>query len=116
MPSEERPPGQAPPATHQSAPSRLDMTRRRFLRNSTVTAGVTAAGLAGVLPSVLPAAEDDGGVTSAAAGDGSGLAAAPVTAHVTDLSSGEMSLFVEDRTVVVRDPALASRIAQAARG
>lgn len=103
-----------------------DMSRRRFLRTGTI--GVAAAGaLTAIpgLPALLGDAEADApGASSAASAaavssaspaldDASGLTT-PLTAHVSDLS-GEISLFVEDRTVVVRDPALVARLLAAAR-
>lgn len=95
----------------------LDMGRRQFLRTSGATAGIAAAGLAGVLPSLLPAAEDDGAATAEAvpaAADASSLSG-PVTAHVADLSSGEVSVFYGDRTMLVHDPQLAGRILRAVK-
>jgi hypothetical protein len=102
--------------------SLADMTRRRFMRNSTVA--VAAAGLAGAagalpgLPGFLSSAESEAPAASEAApgvaADTSGLLA-PLTAHISDISTGELSLFVEDRTIVVRDPALVTRLLQAAR-
>jgi hypothetical protein len=101
------------------------MSRRRFLRTGTI--GVAAVGALSAipgLPSLLGDAEADApGASSAASAaaasaspaldDASGLAT-PLTAHVSDLS-GEISLFVENRTVVVRDPALVAKLLAAAR-
>ncbi len=99
-----------------------DMSRRKFLRTGSLTMAAAAAvsAIPG-LPSILGDAEADApGASSAAAGtapalgsEASGLAS-PVTAHVSDLS-GELSLFVENRTVVVRDPALVARLLAASR-
>jgi hypothetical protein len=102
-----------------------DMSRRRFLRTGSLTMAAAAAvsAIPGV-PALLGDAEADspaaGSVGSAAASsagpalnDAAGLDS-PVTAHVSDLS-GEVSVFVGDRTVTVRDPALVARILSAAK-
>jgi len=72
------------------------------------------------LPSLLGEAESEApgsgamaGAASPALSDAAGLEG-PVTAHVSDLS-GQLSLFVQDRTIVVRDPALVARLLAAAR-
>ncbi len=101
-----------------------DMSRRRFLRNGSLTMAAAAAvsAIPGV-PALLCDAEADapaaGSAGAAAASSGPALSDAagldsPVTAHVSDLS-GELNLFVGDRTVVLRDPALVARILSAAR-
>ena len=81
-------------------------TRRTMLKGAAAT-GLTAA-TAGVVADILFA-----GPASAATGvlaDGGDL-----VAHVTNLRSGDMDLYVGTRHVSVRDRALASRLARAAR-
>ncbi|MHB8506267.1 MAG: hypothetical protein ACYDEN_11235 [Acidimicrobiales bacterium] len=101
------------------------MSRRRFLRTGTVTmAAAAAVGAVPGLPGLLGEAESDvpGAAPGATAAAGAvapslsvvGALQGPVTAHVSDLS-GELSLFVENRTVVVRDPALVARLLAASR-
>jgi len=117
--------GAAPADTSPSAlqRARANLTRRRFLGAG--GAGIAAIGMMGALPSLFGAAEDeapaiDGAASAApsaadaAAGDSSELVA-PLTAHVADLSTGEVSIFVENRTITLRDPALALRLLQAGR-
>jgi hypothetical protein len=103
-----------------------DLTRRGFLRTGSI--GVLAAGVVGSVPglsSLLTSAEADapevgggaaavpGGAT-AAEGDASGLAQS-FSARVSNLSTGDMKLFVGNQTLQIRDPELAQRLNQAAR-
>lgn len=102
-----------------------DMSRRRFLRTGSLTMAAAAAvsaipgvpALLGDAEAEAPAAGSAGGAAAASAGPALNTAssfATPVTAHISDLS-GEVSVFVGDRTVVVRDPGLVSRILSAAK-
>ncbi len=101
----------------------LDMSRRGFLRTGSL--GVAAAGLVAsvpALPGLIGSLEADapGGapaVTEAATeveGDAAG-AGQPIVAHLSDVASGEVRLFVGNQTLTVRDPQLAAQLARAVR-
>jgi hypothetical protein len=103
-----------------------DMSRRGFLRTGSI--GVVAAGVVGSVPglsSLLSSAESDAPAAGAATTEVSGVAAASspevsgvgqsLGAHVSDLSTGEMRLFVGNQTLNIRDPALAQHLTQAVR-
>jgi TAT (twin-arginine translocation) pathway signal sequence len=81
------------------------VSRRRLLR------GALAVGAAGVVGGVAVEAFTTGAsaqTTSQASGE-------PVVAHVRDVASGDIDLFVGTRLVRIKDPQLAARLAQAAR-
>jgi hypothetical protein len=98
------------------------ISRRLFLRGSVGLAAVGAAvatmpGLSGALVATeneAPAAED--GASTAVEGGTAGASnlTEPLIAHVRDLQTGEMSLFVGEREITLNDPGLASRLAGAA--
>jgi hypothetical protein len=103
-----------------------DMSRRGFLRTGSI--GVVAAGVASSVPglsSLLSSAESDApevGGGAAAASSSAGAAEAEVSgtvqsfsARVSNLSTGEMKLFVGDQTLRIQDLDLAQRLSQAAR-
>jgi hypothetical protein len=97
---------------------RMSVSRRSFLRTGTLSAaavGVLAS--APALPGFLqgleadaPAAEGAGTDAEAAAADVAG----PIFAHVTNASSGELSLYVGERQIAYRDPALVQHLLRAA--
>jgi hypothetical protein len=103
-----------------------DMSRRGFLRTGSI--GVVAAGVVGSVPglsSLLTSAESDapelqGGASAATGsaavveGDAAG-AAQSFSARVSNLSTGEMRLFIGNQTLQIRDVELAQRLSQAAR-
>ncbi len=97
-----------------------ELSRRAFLIRSSVGAAAVAVGSAiPGLPSLLGTAADD---SPAAADDAASTAATdspslgqPLIAHVTDLQSGEMSLFMGEREFTVTDPGLANRLFGAAK-
>jgi hypothetical protein len=90
------------------------MSRRAFLARSTIaTAAVGAAasmpGLGGLLTagaSDIPAVEPEANDVSEDAGTLTG----PLLAHVSDLTTGEITLFQGEQEFVVRDPALARQL------
>jgi hypothetical protein len=96
-----------------------NFSRRTFIQRGTLTAaavGVVGSvpGLSGLLAggaSEAPAAEADATEFEA----GGGTLTEPLVAHVKDLSTGEISLFQGERQVLIRDPALASRLFSAVR-
>ncbi len=101
-------------------PLGTDVSRRTFLKGSSLT--VAAAGLLSVvpgLPTLISEIAPDSSGAEAAATDTSeveaGTLAEPLVLHVKDLQSGEMSLYVGEREIPYRDPALASRILRASR-
>jgi hypothetical protein len=81
-------------------------TRRTMLKGAAAT-GLTAA-TAGVVADILFAAPAN--AASSSASDGGDL-----VAHVRDAGRGDIDLYVGTRHVSVRDPALASHLARAAR-
>jgi hypothetical protein len=97
-----------------------EFSRRMFLTRGSM--GIAIAGAAAAipgLPALLDAAEGDApAVDSAVATAGSdGVApslAEPLVAHVTDMQTGEISLFLGEREVVYNDPAMAARLLDAA--
>lgn len=79
-----------------------ELTRRSFVRSSAgAAAGMATLGALGV---------------DSAEAEGKGKAGAgPVVAYVRDPRSGRVSLMRGDHEVTVHDPALAARLARAAR-
>jgi hypothetical protein len=95
------------------------LSRRMFLKQGSMT--MAAAGAVAALPGLpllLNAAESDAPVAAPVA-ESAGAEPAPLTetlvAHVKDLQTGEMSLFMGEREVVFHDPNLAALLHQAAR-
>jgi hypothetical protein len=95
------------------------LSRRAFLWRTTLTAA--AVGVAGSVPglsSLITAGSADAPVVEGsvlgAESDAAGLSD-PLIAHVTNFSSGEISLFQGEREVVIRDAGLARRLAASAR-
>jgi DMSO/TMAO reductase YedYZ molybdopterin-dependent catalytic subunit len=84
-------------------------TRRRFLLASGATAA--AAGVAAVLPSTAEAATARAAKPVMAPAD-----AAPLVAHISNPATGEVSLLVGEREVVVHDRDLVGRLTRAAKG
>lgn len=97
--------------------------RRKFLKGSTVAAGL--AGAMTVVPGALPALAKSttttrGGARAAAMGaqahdsaSGTGTNE-PVVAHVRDAKKGEIDVFIGTKHFTLQDRALASRIMGAA--
>lgn len=88
----------------------MTLTRRTFLSRSSM--GVAIAGglaLVPVVSSILKAQPKTATIPMPAE------SADPVVAHVRDLTSGEISLLVGTKKVVVRDLDLAARLYAAAR-
>jgi hypothetical protein len=90
--------------------------RRKFLKGSTVAAGV--AGAMTVVPGALPAlAKSKKASTSGQTAKSSSnerLADQPVVVHVRDPRTGQIDLFVGKKHVSVSDRALTARILDAA--
>ncbi len=96
-----------------------EFSRRTFLVRGSVTAA--AAGLAVALPgvpAVLGVAETEAPEATGEAatlGEEAGVLSEPLVAHIKDLSTGEMALFMGDREVTFTDSQLANRLFRAAR-
>jgi hypothetical protein len=91
------------------------LSRRMFLKRGSLA--VAAAGALSAIPG-LPALVSSSEVEAPSAGSVAGDAGAltePLVAHVKDLQTGEMSLYVGEREVVYHDPRLAAVIRNAAR-
>ena len=92
------------------------LSRRMFLKKGSLT--VAAAGVAAALPAgLLEATEAGAGAASTSAPElpeGAALTE-PIVAHVRDLASGEINLYVGTHEVSVRDPGLAARLFHAAK-
>jgi hypothetical protein len=82
-----------------------DSSRRGFLK--VAGAGVAAAGVAAVVPSVIGTATDSDAATLPHSASGSMLV------HVSDVRRGEMQLMVEGREVTVHNPKLVAQLAAA---
>ena len=83
------------------------LSRRRLLR------GALAVGAAGVVGGVAVETFTTGAsAQTEATAQGAGE---PVVAHVRDVASGDIDIFVGTRLVRLNDPQLAARLAQAAR-
>lgn len=87
-----------------------NVSRRGLLRNGSlaaVGAGLIAAGPA--FPRVAPRASDADASESAALPAGASLDG-PLVAHVKDLSTGEIGVYMGTSEVIVRDPRLAAKL------
>jgi hypothetical protein len=96
-----------------------ELSRRAFLIRSSVGAAAVAVGSAVPgLPNLLGSAADDTPAADDAATAVSSEAPSagqPLIAHVTDLQSGQMSLFMGEREFTLTDPTLANRLFGAAK-
>jgi hypothetical protein len=103
------------------------VTRRLFLTRGSLTvaaAGIAASvpGMSGLLSSAEADAPAGGAATSEAASSLGGAEAGstgeltePLVAHVKDLSTGEISIFMGEHEYTYRDPQMAAKLLQAAR-
>jgi hypothetical protein len=95
------------------------MSRRGLLRNTaglgaaTVAAGLLVDALASPASAATAAPATAPNTSTAAAVPAS--AGEPMVAHVRDARTGEIDLFVGTRHIRFTDPAVAARLAQAAR-
>ena len=89
------------------------LSRRTFLKRGSL--GVAAAGVAAALPAgLLEEAGAASGSVPAEVPEGASLTE-PIVAHLKDLATGDVSVYVGTREVSVRDPGLAARLYHAAR-
>lgn len=87
-----------------------ETTRRTFLLRS--SAGAAAAGALALTPGIAEAA-----TPAAAASLPAGAAArGPIVAYIDDVNSGDISVLVGDRAVVLHDPGFVAALARAAAG
>ena len=96
-----------------------DLSRRVFLKRGSLAVAATGA-VAAVpgLPMLLSATEGDAPAASNAAGSAAGETTGltdTLVAHVKDLQTGEISLFLGEREVTYVDANLARFLHQAAR-
>ena len=97
--------------------------RRKFLKGSTVAAGL--AGAMTVVPGALPALAKSTNTKAGSRGlvaggvendvDGSVDSKEPVVAHIRDAKKGEIDVYVGTRHIVLKDRSLTNRIMGAAR-
>jgi hypothetical protein len=98
---------------------RKPFSRRSFLRNGTL--GAAAVGVLGSMPGLsglLGAASAETPAISEGAEDAQTALpeiSGPIVAHVTDVSAGDVSLYIAERQVSYRDPILVQHLLRAAR-
>jgi hypothetical protein len=96
-----------------------DLSRRAFLRRGALTAA--AVGVAGSVPGMSGLLVGASSQAPAAAADATEAEeevaplTEPLVVHVTNASTGEISLYRGAQEIVVRDPALARRLLSASR-
>jgi hypothetical protein len=100
------------------------MSRRTVLRTGTIGAAAVGAvtafpGLLGGLTAGEPEASARASDGTAAATKAEALSASafqePIVAHITDAAAGDMSLYVGEREIPYRDPALVHKLIRVAR-
>ena len=91
---------------------RPDPSRRAVLHGA---AGLAGAGLAATAVGTLAVPAAAAATPRAHPGPAAKGPAEPVIVHVRDLRSGEMDVFAGEAKTRLRDPALAARLARAAR-
>jgi hypothetical protein len=94
----------------------LGLSRRMFLKRGSMA--VALAGVATSMPLLSEVASGPGAseaaTTASEASEGFQMSEA-VVAHVRDLGSGDIHLFVGERQIVLNDPSLARALVQATR-
>lgn len=94
-----------------------NLSRRSFLKTGTIAVG--AAGAAIAAPGLRAAVRQDSASqdpeTHEADLPADAAAEGPIVAHVRNLATGEIDLFVGERRVTVKDRATASRLYRATR-
>ena len=92
-----------------------ELSRRVFLIRGSM--GAALVGVAAAIPglnSVVTTAEADApaadDAATSAATESAGPMTDPIIAHVKDLQTGEMSLYMGEREFTMRDPGLAARL------
>jgi hypothetical protein len=95
-----------------------NLSRRSFLKKGSVAVGaagvaVAAPGLRKVVRGNSPSGEQSGAREPELSADAAN--AGPLVAHVRNVATGEIDLFVGERRVTVKDRATASRLYRATR-
>ncbi|MDQ1401456.1 MAG: hypothetical protein QOE07_273 [Acidimicrobiaceae bacterium] len=94
----------------------LGLSRRMFLKRGSMA--VALAGVATSMPLLSEVASGPGAseaATTASEASESFQMSEAVVAHVRDLGSGDIHLFVGERQIVLNDPSLARALVQATR-
>jgi hypothetical protein len=93
------------------------MSRRRFIRNASLSAAAagTAVALPNLVGSAAAAAPLASGPARVGAATTAGSGRGPLVAHVVDASTGQVALLFGDSEVVRYDPPLVQALLQAAR-
>jgi len=99
----------------------LGLSRRMFLKRGSMA--VAVAGVATSMPLLsevtqaapAPEAASVGSQAAASEGGEGAQLTQDLVAHVRDLSSGEINLYIGERQIVVNDPGLARALFQASR-
>ena len=100
------------------------MSRRAVLRAGTMGAAAVGAvsafpGLLGELTAAGPEVSAGASEATAAATDAEALSASgfeeAIVAHIRDATTGDMSLYVGEREIAYRDPALVHKLIRVAR-
>lgn len=100
------------------------MSRRAVLRAGTL--GAAAVGAVGAFPGLLGELTAAGPEASAGASEATGFATeaeavsasaleSPIVAHIRDAATGDISLYVGEREIAYRDPALVQKLSHLAR-
>jgi hypothetical protein len=92
------------------------LSRRTFLTRGSL--GVAAAGVLGAvpgLPALVTAGSEDASVAEEELPAAAGELTEPLVAHVRNVSTGEIRLYLGENQVTYHDPALAARLTRAAR-
>jgi hypothetical protein len=100
------------------------MSRRAVLRAGTIGAAAVGAvsafpGLLGELTAAGPEVSTGASDATAVATDAEALSASafedPIVAHIRDATTGDMSLYVGEREIAYRNPALVRQLVRVAR-
>ena len=87
------------------------LTRRALIKQTSIgVAGVATIGVLAAAPHLVGAASAAHEATQQSAAAHSG----PMVVHVRDFSTGEIGVLYGEKEVVLRDPALVTRLLQAA--
>lgn len=100
------------------------MSRRAVLRAGTL--GAASIGAVGAFPGLLGELTAAGPEASAGASEATGVAneaeavsasalETPIVAHIRDAATGDISLYVGEREIAYRDPALVQKLTRLAR-
>jgi hypothetical protein len=97
-----------------------EVSRRRFLKQTSVGVGVTLAAVAALpngagAPSATPGRPNTLPVAPVVSAPMAGMSLlAPMVVHVRDVATAEIAVLVGDQEFIYRDPALVTRLIQTA--